>query len=330
MLHILLSHRDSYRDVIEHLQRNGAQAIFIGPEKAENGIRSKKDILKAMLSPALLRARGKWTASDSVLIIGWQSIPILAMIRAGVLPRPKKILIMGCFIHGQRARRIVNRMWRWLRFPGMGFIVFSQGEARNLIDDVGMDPASVHFHLWRQVLDGKTDAAAITDEGYIFSGGFSNRDYDLLLHATRDIATPLCIVASAHNQIDASVHPHLTIHRDLREQDFETLLAKCRVVAMPLKSQGEACGQSVLLRVLRNGKPLIATRHEAIEAYLGHDYQGFVPHGDIDAMRTALLRALHDDTFRSMLGQQILNIGLRMEGSSSSGEEIEQLLLFDN
>lgn len=327
MLHILLSHRDSYRDIVEHLAQRGARVTVVGPEQPASGIRSKKSILKAMFSPAVLRARGAWTSRDRVLVIGWQSLPILAMIRLGILPRPEKLLVMACFIHGQRARRAVNQAWRWLRFPGMGFIAFSQGEVRNLVDDVGMVPADVHFHLWRQALDGQADASAIGDDGFIFSGGFSNRDYALLLAATRSIDAPLCIVASAHNQIDAAEHPHATVHRDLAEDKFEALLARSRVVAMPLKSQGEACGQSVLLRVLRNGKPLIATRHEAIEAYLGSDYQGFVPHGDIDAMRTALLRALHDAPFRAMLDSQIHAAGQKMAGSRSPGEEIEQFLL---
>lgn len=329
MMHILLSQTGSYRDVVDHLRLRGAQVISVGPANAAAGIHSKKSILKSMFSPALLRARGAWTASDRVLVIGWQSLPILAMIRLGIVPRPKKLLVMACFIHGQQARRIVNRAWRWLRFPGMGFIAFSQGEARNLVDNVGMDVAAVHFHLWRQELDGQADATTIGDDGFIFSGGFSNRDYDLLLRATRDIDVPLCIVASAHNQIDAADHPHAIVHRDIAEQKFEALLARSRVVAMPLKSQGEACGQSVLLRVLRNGKPLIATRHEAIEAYLGRDYGGFVPHSDAGAMRSALLRAVQDADFRNTLGNQIRQAKQHLERSSSPGEEIERFLLSD-
>jgi glycosyltransferase involved in cell wall biosynthesis len=327
MIQILLSQPDSYRDVIEHLQSNGAHVTLIGPKKKTANIRKKKDILTSMLSPALLRARGAWKREDRVLVVGWQALPVLAMIKMGLLPRPKKLLLMACFIHGQRARRVVNRLWRYLRFPGLGFIAFSQGEVRNLIEEVEMPASSVHFHLWRQELDGQTAASAITDEGYIFSGGFSNRDYDLLLAAKQDIDTPLMIVASEQNQIDASASIGTTVHRDLPEAAFEVLLAKSRVVAMPLLSQGEACGQSVLLRVLRNGKPLIATRHEAIEAYLGPAYPGFVPHGDVDAMRSALIRALREPAFRASLSSDIVKAWQRLEKRNSPGEEIEQFLL---
>lgn len=326
MMHVLLSQPDSYRDITDHLTAAGASMTLIGPAQSGNNIRSKKDILKAMLSPALLKARKRWTKDDRVLVIGWQALPILALIRVGLLPRPAKLLVMACFIHGRRARGIVNRAWRLLRFPGLGFITFSQGEARNLVQEVGIAPENVHFHLWRQALGGQAEASAIADDGSVFSGGFSNRDYDLLLEATAEWRTPVVIVAAGANQIAPAANAHTTIHRDLPEDQFEALLAKCRAVAMPLKSQGEACGQSVLLRVLRNGKPLIATRHEAIESYLGKDYQGFVPHGDAAALRAGLQRALRDEDFRATLAAEIVQAGRRLEQQGGPGKEIEQFL----
>jgi hypothetical protein len=50
---------------------------------------------------------------------------------------------------------------------------------------------------------------------------------------------------------------------------------------------------------------LIATRHEAIEAYLGRDYGGFVPRSEAGAMHSTLLRVLQDAAFQTTLGNQI-------------------------
>lgn len=47
----------------------------------------------------------------------WQSLPILAMIRFRMLPRPKKLLVMASFIHGQRAAPYCNRAGQWRRYP---------------------------------------------------------------------------------------------------------------------------------------------------------------------------------------------------------------------
>lgn len=325
MIHILLSQQGGYRDVIEHLVAGGASVTNLGPDDVSpSRFRGKLSILAAMFTPRIWRARPRWSRADRVLVIGWQALPVLAALKLRLLPRPCKLLVMACFVHGAVARRVVNLAWRLLRIPELGFITFSPGEARNLVEAVGIAPQRVYRHLWRQELDGR--AEQVEDQGFIFTGGYSNRDYDLLLAAAADVPAPLVIVASSRNQISAPLPTHATVHRDLPETEFERLLAHSRVVAMPLKSQGEACGQSVLLRVLRNGKPLIATRHEAIEEYLGPDYPGFVAHDDVAGMRATLQRALSDDGFRTGLAETIRRAGDRLGQRGSPGQEIEQFL----
>lgn len=327
MIHVLLSRAGSYRDIVDHLAAGGARITNLGPDASSTfSLHGKLSILLAMFSRKLWRARKLWSSADRLLVIGWQALPVLAMIRLGLLPRPHKILVMACFVHSPALRRVVDLAWRLLRIPQLGFITFSLGETRNLIDTVGMPASAVHFHLWRQELNGRVAPDQVRDGGFIFTGGFSNRDYDLLLDATRDLDTPLQVVASRRNHISALPGTHTTIHLDLPEEQFEKLLAQCRVVAMPLKSQGEACGQSVLLRVLRNGKPLVATRHEAIEAYLGTDYPGFVAHDDVAGMRDTLQRALQDDAFRATLCATIDRAKDRLDQRGTPGPEIEHLL----
>lgn len=323
MIHVLLSQAGGYRDITEYLRSRGARVSAIGPET--QGMPGKAAIVRAMLSPRLLRCFGLWRRTDRLLVVGWQALPLLALVKAHLLPRPERLLVMGCFVHGQRARRLADRVLRALRVPGLGFIAFSPGEARNLVERVGMAPQDVHCHLWRQELDGR--AAQQDDDGSIFAGGFSNRDYDLLLEAAEPLAAPLVIVASQRNLIRQPVRGSTRILRDLPEAEFEGLLARSSVVAMPLRGLGEACGQSVLLRVLRHGKPLVATRHEAIEAYLGEDYPGFVPHDDVHAMRQALARALEQPARRAELAQRVRLAAGRLEGRGEPGAEIEQFLL---
>jgi glycosyltransferase involved in cell wall biosynthesis len=324
MFHVLLSQSGSYRDVTQFLVDQGARVTVIGPEADPAAMRSKKEIVRAMFSLNLRKAWGLWTRQDRLLVIGWQALPLLALIKLRLLPRPERLLVMACFIHGNRAREIVNRAWRLLRFPGLGFITFSPGEARNLIANVGIAPEAVHFHLWRQELGGRADQQS--DLGYVFAGGFSNRDYDMLIDACRGLATSLIIVAADSNQITADLPANVTIHRNLPEQQFEVLLAGARVVAMPLKSQGEACGQSVLLRVLRNGKPMITTRHESIEAYLGAEYPGFVAQDDVAAMRSHIARALDDDAYRNELVQWIRGADEKINQHDTPGAEIARFM----
>lgn len=323
MIHVLLPQASSYRDITEYLRERGARVTVVG--SGTPGMSGKLAIVMSMFSPKLLRCFGLWTKHDRVLVVGWQALPVLAMVKARLLPRPERLLVMSCFVHGKRARQLADRVLRALRVPGLGFIAFSPGEARNLVQNVGMAPQDVHCHLWRQELDGR--ASQQGDDGSIFAGGFSNRDYDLLLEAAEPLPAPLVIVASQRNQIRQPARSSTRILRDLPEAEFEGLLARSSVVAMPLRGLGEACGQSVLLRVLRHGKPLVATRHEAIEAYLGEDYPGFVPHDDVQAMREALARVLEQPARREELAQRVRQAAGRLEGRGEPGAEIEQFLL---
>lgn len=323
MNHVLLSQPGSYRDITDYLGARGARVTVIGPPAS--GMRSKAAIVGAMLSPRLWRVFGLWTRQDRVLVVGWQALPLLALLKLRLLPRPARLLVMACFVHGQRARRLADRLLRLLRVPGLGFIAFSPGEARHLVEQVGMAPGDVFCHLWRQELDGR--AAPQAGDGGIFAGGFSNRDYDLLLEAAEPLAEPLVIVASQHNRIRPPARASTRILRDLPESEFEALLARSKVVAMPLRGSGEACGQSVLLRVLRHGKPLVATRHEAIEAYLGADYPGFVPHDDVQAMRSALAGVLQQPARCEELAQRVRQAARVLAGRGEPGAEIERFLL---
>ncbi|MGZ5544759.1 MAG: hypothetical protein ACXWIU_08790 [Limisphaerales bacterium] len=327
MIHILLSQPGTYGDIVDYLVARGAQVTQVGPDRrSASPMPGKLEIVTAMLSLRLFQAFGKWRREDTVLVIGWQAIPIMTLIKMGLLRRPARFLVMGCFIHGEKARRIVNRVWQLLRFSGLEFVVFSPGEGRNLVDEVGISQEDVHVHLWRQDLNGRADISEIIDDGSIFAGGFSNRDYDLLIEAAAPIHAPLVIVASSHNTIGPVRNDRTTIHLDLPEDRFELLLARSRVVAMPLKGQGEACGQSVLLRVLRNGKPLIATRHESIEAYLGKDYPGFVRPNDVIEMRAALEKVLRDSEWSEKLGRAVRAAAKQLDEHGEPGADIARLL----
>ncbi|WEF35670.1 glycosyltransferase [Pseudoduganella chitinolytica] len=328
MIHILQTPSGGYRDITQYLVARGAKVTVLGGEdQAAVRFHGKSAILRAMLSPHLLKARGLWTRHDTVLAIGWQALSLQMLIKLGVLPRPAKFLVLACFVHNARLRKIINRLWRLVRGPGLGFVTFSQGESRNLIEQCGIAPENVHFHLWRQDLDGRAQDDARTDDGSIFAGGYSNRDYELLQVAAADLPAPLVIVASMRNGLAQPASERTKLYLDLSEPEFEALLARCRVVAMPLRSQGEACGQSVLLRVLRNGKPMIATRHESIEAYLGRDYPGFVPPGDVEAMRAALSRALTDAAWRAQLSTSIEAAARQLDKQGEPGADIERFLL---
>jgi glycosyltransferase involved in cell wall biosynthesis len=261
------------------------------------------------------------------VIIGWQAFPVLALIKMGVLPRPAKTVVVGLFVHSPHLRKIVNLFIRLVRFPGLSFITGSQKESDELINNARLPAENVYYQLWREDLDGQVAERDIVEGDYVFSGGYSNRDYDLLLRSMKGLDAPLVIVASVKNTIADHDPAQVRIHRDINESEFERLLAQSRIVVLALKSQGDGCGQSVLLRVFRNGKPLIMTRHVSVVDYVGDDYPGFVPLDDEVAMKAAISRALHDEAYRNRLAAEVRSAQARLERKGNSGQEVMQFLM---
>lgn len=329
-IHVVLSQSGTYGDIIVPMVASGAVLHHTDRQDIPGGklFYGRKELLLSMLSPRILRLRGAWKADDRVLLIGWSAIPILALIKLGWIKQPRKVLVTGCFIHSKTARKIMNVVLKALKFDGLYFAAFSKGEAENLTHNVGMPPDRVFVHLWRQELNGRADKSEIVEGDYIFSGGYTNRDYDLLIEAARTLETKIVIAASERNQIKTTVTPNMVIYRDLDEGGFEKLLAGAKLVVLPLRETGEACGQSVLLRVLRNAKPLILTRHESVEDYLGADYPGFIPAEDIYAMRSMLQRAIQDKTFRAELARSVAVAARSLENRHPPHEDIMGYLNF--
>ena len=328
-MHVVLSQVGTFGAIINPLISNGALLHILDNHKIEIGYRlmGKLEIVLSMFSFRILKLRSCWCANDRVLILGWKAIPILIMIKLGIIRRPQKTLVAGCFVHGRKVRYIVNSMLKVLRFEGLGFVTFSRGESDNLINNVGVPRSAVYFLLWREDLGGKVQPQDIIEGDYIFSGGYSNRDYELLISALQGSKLRLVIVASSRSKIKLLDDVNVSVHYDLDEFAFEKLLAQSKLVVLPLCNQGEACGQSVLIRTLRNGKPLIATRHESIVDYLGTDYPGFVPAGNHQAMRSMVESAFVDYRFRNTLASKVSVSSELLEELSSPGQELMELLM---
>lgn len=324
---VVLSQAGTYRDIVDYLQEKGASVVALGALQRTGLFASKWLILRQMVSFRALGLRNRWTHEDRVLIVGWQALPILFFIKLRILNQPARCVIMACFVHSPKLRSVANFLFRSLYFENLRFIAFSRAERENLIKNVGMDESHVLFHLWRQEHGGRASDDEIVDGDYIFAGGYSNRDYDTLLHAAKRGGWPLMVVASSLNVLDQSIYSAATCLFDVTEDEFERRLAGSRLVVIPLRSSGEACGQSVLLRVLRNRKPLIASRHESIVDYLGEDYPGFVPPGDIDALFEAISRAINDVTFREQLVSAIISAGKRLADRGKPGKEVYAFIM---
>jgi glycosyltransferase involved in cell wall biosynthesis len=277
--------------------------IELDPDRGLDRTISKVGILRQLMTLKLLRLRRRWSREDAVLVISWYLLPILVLIRLRVLSRPARLVSMAVFVHDDRLRVVVNRLLQALRVADLEFIVFSEAERRNLVESVGVPCARVHRVVYRgNPLEPVRVPAS--GGGYVFTGGYSNRDYETFFAAVRGLPYEVVAVPSALNVLD-DTPPNVDVRVDIPWDQFEELIGGCAVLVLPLRAGGEACGQNVLFRGIQQSRPVIATRHDALIDYLGDDYPGFVPPRDPVALAAAIERALTDEQFRAALSERV-------------------------
>jgi glycosyltransferase involved in cell wall biosynthesis len=314
VIYIVTDYHHTYHLVVDRLIEDaGAELIELDPDRLDQTI-SKVHILRQMTSPRLLRLRKRWSDDDVVLVMSWYLIPLLVLMRLRLLRRPRRLVSLGAFVHDERLRRVVNLLLRALKLDGLEFIVFSDAERRNLVEVVGFPSEQVHRVVYRGKIPESADAAESTG-GYIFTGGYSNRDYETFFAAVGPLNRNVIAAASALNELH-DTPPNVDLRLDIPWDEFEELLANCALVVLPLRAGGEACGQGVLFRAIQRNRPVVVTRHDSLIDYLGDDYVGFVPPNDPEALRTGIERALRDDAFR-----QSLRAGVRKASRSFRDQE---------
>lgn len=328
MIYILTSEQDSHRDIVQYFEAHGARFVDTTAPQGASGpvISGRGAFVLSMLRARLWPLRRMINRDDRVIVYGWHAIPLLLLMKLRLLPRPRRLFVTSLYIQSQRTRRMVNRLIRWFGIGELEVIAYSPSEVEHLVKEAGIERSRVHFQIWRLELDGRAPPSAVRDNGYIFSGGYSNRDYDSLLRATAGTDLPVVIGASRRNEIAEVPGPQVRMHFDIPENEFELLLAGSRVCVIPLQDESDACGLSVLLRVLRNGKALIATRHSSIEAYLGLDYPGFVTVGDVEGLRAQLQRTMTDSAYRAALEAAVRQAQVRLEHLDTPGAEVFKLV----
>jgi glycosyltransferase involved in cell wall biosynthesis len=204
--------------------------------------------------------------------------------------------------HGEGIRGRIKEMLTYRALLGHDLIVCN---TRPLIATVARRFPKVARKLayarWGGTGDEDVEMAA--DNGYIFAGGRTNRDFETLLDALSGIQYPAIVVAPGDARLRPDIPDHVAIYRDLPTEEFQRLLLGASIVAVALKHAEVSSGQVVLNRAMRSGKAVVITATAGIDEYVedGHDAILVAP-GDVRDLRAKLSHLIDDPQRRQELG----------------------------
>jgi glycosyltransferase involved in cell wall biosynthesis len=181
------------------------------------------------------------------------------------------------------------------------FCVLTRFETGSFPRTWGLRSSRVCFTPWPATLK---DDLPSTDNGRVFAGGNSLRDYGPLIAAAGGLEAPVDIATSvvAADQV-GPVAANLTIDEH-PQAEYDEMLRAAAVVVVPLQAREDRCsGQTTYVNAMARGKAIVVTDTPGVRDYIQDGETGLiVAPGDATAMARAVTRLLEDPTERARIG----------------------------
>jgi len=189
-------------------------------------------------------------------------------------------------------------------------IVWSRVECVRYAKEYRVSPSKFSFVQHHHTL--KRYQFAVCDDGYIFAGGNSDRDYGLFLEAVRGLPIS-CILATNLPRLLAGIQlPENVRVVSASPVEFRQLMARARIVVVPMRANLlRTGGQQTFLNAMYMRKPTIVTDPEGGSDYIAHQKTGvLVPYPDVHALRKAMVYLWeHPDEART-IGERAREVSL--------------------
>jgi len=173
-----------------------------------------------------------------------------------------------------------------------------------------------------------------TDEGFIFCGGKTRRDFHTLFEAVIDLDCEITVATTANRDIN----PHGSfldertaptnvevVRLDGTPEDFISLMAASRLVVLPITPEICGAGISVYLQAMALRKCVIVSAGPGAEDVLTTGQAIIVPPSDPVALREAIEEALENLPYR----ESVATNGYEWAMSLGGEEQLFASILFE-
>lgn len=167
--------------------------------------------------------------------------------------------------------------------PHVRYAVLSSDELKLFPKVWNVDRGRVVFQPFPNTLHQYRDTPT-RDDGYLFAGGNSVRDYGLLEAALQGTDIPARVAARWH---PAGALPNLQAG-PTSHHEFMTMLANARAVVVPLRQTVRSGGQQTYLNAMGLGKPVVVTEAPGVRDYIVDGVTGVIVPPRVEALRAAL------------------------------------------
>jgi hypothetical protein len=250
-------------------------------------------------SPVKLLARLVRTAAryDAVVVNGAAGASgyYVDLIAAGVIGRLRGgpvVVLTGCHWKAGTStliRRLRRAAIRAVDGPSVTYCVLARDEKQLLSDLWSLPTQRMALTPYQYNLTEDELVGAVSDEGGVFAGGDSMRDYGPLVEAARHVDAPFVLATDRFSRRRSPLPANVTDGRVPHARFIELLRAATVVVVPMLPDMERTAGQQTFLNAMALAKPVIVTDSPGVRDYLTDGGTAFlVPPGDAGAMAERL------------------------------------------
>ncbi len=134
----------------------------------------------------------------------------------------------------------------------------------------------------------------LVNTNYIFCGGYTNRDYPLMLEAASNLpGYKFVFIASSLNEdIDENLPPNVTLYKDVEYNFFLSVMKGSEIILVALKEDVGASGQILSLDSMVLAKPIIYANISSINYYFEGDKTSGIPYEikNLESLMNAIIK----------------------------------------
>jgi hypothetical protein len=141
---------------------------------------------------------------------------------------------------------------------------------------------------------------------YVFTGGWTLRDFGSLVAAVAGTGIPLTVVTHSAKTlgVEGQLPAEVRVHWNMPLARFLAHVAGSLFVVVPLEATDAPHGHTTIAQALSLGKAVVTTRGAGVADYVRDDVEGIlVDPGDVEGYRAALIRLTQDGDLRSRYEQ---------------------------
>jgi glycosyl transferase family 1 len=208
------------------------------------------------------------------------------------------------------------------------FCVPSRFEAERFALTWRLRHSRVRFTAWPVTLVSPDPMHESTDNGRVFAGGNSLRDYRPLIDAAGEIGAPVDIATSTLDADDARGYPVNVTARSFARADYDAMLRAASVVVVALEPRTDrSSGQTTYVNAMALGKAIVVSDAPGVRDYIDDGETGvIVPYGDAAALSCAVRALLADRQRRQRLGENARRHALANLTLSGYAERLLQVV----